>query len=96
MRKMEISFSDWCKFEEDCANHGDALEYADCREGVLLDSFICVNDRFTFVAFETYETAWTSYLTVWIAQTEGDKKKLWNKWQEFADTYDAEYEKEEN
>lgn len=72
----------------------------DCREGVLVDSFIgsfCKDGYvpLTIMCKEHYLNPWSSDLEVTIARTEGDNKKLDKRWYEFAEAYDAEYPEEE-
>ena len=70
-------------------------ETFDCREGVLLDSYIAVaKSGRLFVVLDTFETSWTSGYTLYTATCKRDEKKLWDIWQEFADRYDEEFEEE--
>lgn len=63
-------------------------EVFDCREGVVIDSFIGIdNDGEMFVAIDTYETCWTSGYTVY----RGNENDLWNVWDEFTAEYDEGY-----
>ena len=69
------------------------VETYDCREGVVLDSYIGTSKNGKLVvAFDTYETCWTSGYRLLVATCKRDEKKLWDIWQEFADKYDLEVE----
>lgn len=71
-------------------------ETFDCREGVVLDSYIAVaKSGRLFVVIDTYETCWTSGYTLYTATCKRDEKKLWDIWQEFTDKYDEECEEVE-
>lgn len=62
-------------------------EYYDTREGVVMDSFYGVLENgVEFVALDTYETAWTSGLTVYT----GTEKELAAVWDNFTAKYDEE------
>lgn len=67
-------------------------ETFDCREGVVMDSFVgeLKNGRM-FVALDTFETSWTSGLTVYL----GTEKQLWKVWDEFTEKYDEEFDEAE-
>lgn len=94
MRKMEISPRDWDKFVEDCQNHGRIVEILDCREEVLLDSFICeIGDLLIFVK-DHFLNSWASDYMLTIARTDGDKTKVWKMWNEYIEAYDAEFGEE--
>ena len=63
-------------------------ETVDCREGVLLDSYIATNkDGKLFIALETYETSRSSGYTIITSDSE---KELWDRWSEFITSYDEE------
>ena len=63
-------------------------ELFDCREGVVMDSFIGVlQDGNLFVALDTFETCYTSGLTVY---TGGNDSELWQIWDNFTNEYDME------
>lgn len=65
-------------------------EIYDCREGVVMDSYIgSFKNGGLFVALDTYETCYTSGLTVY---TGGSDSELWNIWENFAAAYDKEFE----
>ena len=67
-------------------------EVLDCREGVVMDSYIAVdNNDELFVVIDTYETAWTSGYTLY----RGNEDKLWTIWEQFADKYDEMFGEEE-
>lgn len=67
-------------------------ETLDCREGVVMDSYIAVDkDGEMFVVIATYETAWTSGYTLYT----GDEKDLWEVWEDFTQAYDSQFEEEE-
>ena len=75
---------------QELLNKMQDYECCECTEGCLLDSAIyaATNKRgceMTIAAFETYLNEWSSAYTVYIAVTEGDVKKLWNKWYEFVE-----------
>lgn len=65
-----------------------AYNTIDCREGVLLDSYIADDDSGeTFIAFEAYENPNCSgYLVV-----RGPEQELWERWEQFTEGYDKEY-----
>ena len=63
-------------------------ETIDCREGVLLDSYIAINkDGKMFIALDTYETSRSSGYTIITSDSE---KELWDRWEEFTTSYDKE------
>ena len=65
-------------------------EIYDCREGVVMDSYIgSLKGGGLFVALDTFETCYTSGLTVY---TGGSDSELWNIWENFAAAYDKEFE----
>ena len=67
-------------------------EIFDSREGVVMDSYTGVlNNGMGFVAIDTFETSWTSGLTVYT----GSPKELAAIWDNFTAKYDAEYGEEE-
>lgn len=69
----------------------DALvsETMDCREGVLLDSYIAIDKSGnTFACIEKYQTAWTSGYTM----ITGDATDVWDAWNAFTENYDEEGE----
>ena len=70
-------------------------ETFDCREGVVLDSYIAVskNEKLV-VAIVTYETCWTSGYKLYVATRKSDEQRLWDIWQTFADKYDEEFEED--
>lgn len=69
----------------------NVAEYYDTREGVVMDSFYGVfKSGVEFVAIDTYETAWTSGLTVYT----GTPKELAVVWDNFTAEYDKEYQDE--
>ena len=95
MRKMEITPRDWDKFVEDCQRHGTPVEILDCREEVLLDSFICeIGDLLIFVK-DHFLNSWSSDYMLTIARTDGDRKKVWKMWDEYIEAYDMEYPQED-
>ena len=64
-----------------------AIETFDCREGVLVDSYIAADEAGeVFIAFETPETAWCSGYTV----LTGPEDELWDAWNKFTERYDEE------
>lgn len=95
MRKMEISPREWDKFVADCEAHGKVVEIVDCREEVLLDSFICEIGELTIFVKDHFLNSWSSDYMLTIARTPRDKDKLYNMWYEFADAYDKEFGVEE-
>lgn len=59
----------------------------DTREGVVMDSYIGVRKSGVyFVALDTYETAWTSGLTVTLSNNYDDVLTIWEKFTEDYDT----------
>lgn len=61
-------------------------ETIDCREGVLLDSYIAINkEGAMFIAFETYETSRSSGYTIITSDSE---EELWKRWDEITAGYD--------
>ena len=67
-------------------------EIFDSREGVVMDSYTGVlNNGVEFVALDTYETCYTSGLTVYT----GSPKELAAIWDNFTAKYDAEFGEEE-
>ena len=81
---MKKTYVENCKAREFLSN---VAEYFDTREGVVMDSFYGVlkNGR-GFVALDTFETSWTSGLTVYT----GTSKELATIWDNFTDEYDNE------
>ena len=66
-------------------------EVYDVREGVVMDSLYGLTKSGTeFVALDTYETCYTSGLTVYT----GTEKELAEVWNEFTSAYDSEYGEE--
>lgn len=66
-------------------------EISDCREGVVMDSYTGVlNNGVEFVAIDTFETSWTSGLTIYT----GSSKELAAIWDNFTAKYDAEFGEE--
>lgn len=87
MKKIYIPNCKVREFEE------DVKEVIDAREGVVMDSFIGIlKTGLMFVALDTYETSWTSGLTVY---TDGSNLELYEIWDKFAAAYDKEYPMEE-
>ena len=87
MKKIYIPNCKVREFEE------DVKSIIDVREGVVMDSFIGIlKNNKMFVALDTYETSWTSGLTVY---TDGSNLEIYEIWDEFAAAYDKEYPTEE-
>lgn len=87
MKKTYIPNNQVREFEE------TIKEVIDVREGVVMDSFIeILKTGLMFVALDTYETSWTSGLTVY---TDGSHIELYEIWDEFTAAYDKEYPTEE-
>ena len=64
-------------------------EIYDCREGVVMDSYIgSFKNGVLFVALDTYETCYTSGLTVY---TGGSDSEIWEMWNNYAAAYDKEF-----
>lgn len=82
MKKEYIANCNVREFEE------NIKELFDTREGVVMDSFIGVlQDGNLFVALDTFETCYTSGLTVY---TGGNDSELWQIWDNFTNEYDME------
>lgn len=82
MKTIYVPNSQIREFESNIA------EIFDSREGVVMDSYVGeLNDGRMFVALDTFETSWTSGLTVYF----GNEAVLWEVWEDFANNYDAEY-----
>ena len=63
-------------------------ELADCREGVLLDSFIGWTKNGVAAIYEHYVNAWSSdYL---VEFERGDGLNVWHRWEDFCEEYDKE------
>ena len=87
MKKRYIPNNQVREFEE------GIKEIIDTREGVVMDSFIGIlKTGLMFVALDTYETSWTSGLTVY---TDGSNLELYEIWDKFAAAYDKEFSTEE-
>lgn len=64
-------------------------EVYDCREGVVMDSYIgSLKSGGLFVALDTYETCYTSGLTVY---SGGSDSEIWEMWKNYAAAYDKEF-----
>ena len=82
---MEKTYIKNCKVRE---FENNIKELYDCREGVVMDSYIgTLKNGRLFVALDTFETCYTSGLTVY---TDGSDPEIWEKWENFAATYDKE------
>ena len=83
---MEKTYIRNCKVRE---FENNILELYDSREGVVMDSYIgSFKNGGLFVALDTYETCYTSGLTVY---TGGSDSEIWEIWENFAAKYDEEY-----
>lgn len=65
--------------------------YADCREGVLLDSALCYIGKNALAMYEVAETTNSSGYEVQFAQCEEDNVLVESEWYEFITKYDEEY-----
>lgn len=84
---MKKTYIENCKVREFEKN---IIELYDCREGVVMDSYIgSLKGGRLFVAIDTYETCYTSGLTVY---TGGSDSELWEIWENYAAAYDKEFE----
>ena len=87
MKKIYVPNCDVREFEE------TIKESFDVREGVVMDSYTGIlKNGVYFVALDTFETSWTSGLTVY---TSNDYEEISPIWDEFAAAYDKEYPTEE-
>lgn len=83
---MEKIYIRNCKVRE---FENNILELYDSREGVVMDSYIgSLKDGRLFVALDTYETCYTSGLTVY---TGGSDSEIWEIWENYAAAYDKEF-----
>ena len=73
----------------------NGYQLIDTIEGCLVDSVLYEKpgkpgyQSILIAGFETYLNSWSSCLTVYIARTERDRARLWDKWskaQEAAET----------
>lgn len=76
---------------------GVPFETWDGRDGCLVDNFIGSFNKpgcypVTIMATEKYLNCWSSCLSVTVARTERDNKKIDNLWNNFIESYDLEYE----
>lgn len=82
MKKIYIPNCKVREFEE------DVKEVIDTREGAVMNSYIGIlKTGLMFVALDTYETSWTSGLTVY---TGGSNLELYEIWDKFTAAYDKE------
>lgn len=101
MKKYYLTYSEVDQLLEGLAEKfGTYFEAWDCREGVLVDSFIGSFNMegcypVTIMAKEHYLNPWSSDLEITIARTERDNKKIEKMWYEFAEAYDEEYPQKE-
>lgn len=62
----------------------------DCREGVLLDSFIAYTKSGIAAVYENYVSPWVSNYRVEFSRDDRDPE-IWEKWDSFCNDYDMEY-----